>query len=275
VAHPRSDKESTLPNQVIHCRTSFPDGTTFEDTSSFGMTFQATTVTDMAPADIVAFIADFLNVPVGTATNAPCHYISGEVTRATNGIPILMYDVTDSLGEGPSGSPIFTGATTLEASGLAYGLPAQLAAVCAYRSAYGTDIEKGVSEMAPSSESAQDQGAPATHPAISKPRARDRGRLYLGPLSPFSLESLASEAVGSPGQLATTAYDDLLQALSIGLTPAAGVAGGPFGPVVWSRVAAAVKPIAFIALDAAVGVIRKRADTVINRVLGWTPTVPG
>jgi hypothetical protein len=46
-----------------------------------------------------------------------------------------------------------------------------------------------------------------------------------------------------------------------------------FNWVQWSRRNAVVKAITNIALDYGIAVIRKRADTVINRVLNWGAVV--
>ncbi len=256
-----------MPNQVLHARLSLPDGTTFEDTASIGFTVQSSSAAPIPPADVVSWIDGIMNRTVVGQTAAICTYISPQVLRGVNGCPVEIYDVTDHLDGSPAGSPVSISSITLGASTGSIALPAQLALVVGYRSAYGTDLEKGVTETAKSTESAIDQGAPATHSAISKPRARDRGRLFLGPLHTNDLAGTA----GNAGVASVALYDDVLTQITSAFGTQVFSDSGSFNPVVWSRVAAAVKPIAFVAIDAALGVIRKRADTVINRVLSWSP----
>jgi hypothetical protein len=260
-----------MPLQVLHARIVLPDGTTFEDTSSIGMTFQAVTTTAIAPADIQTLVTGYFNTRQGGMTDPLSAYISPEISRATDGCSIEIYDVTDHLDGTPAGSPISIQTFTMGVSGSSFPLPAQIAAVVAYRAAYGPDLEKGTPEVVKSTESAIDQGAPATHPAVSRPRASDRGRLYMGPLNILTLAGTSVGGPGSSGLLSTQFQTDLTDWAVNTMGTHAGSAGGSFSNVVWSRARAAVKLVAFVALDAAVGVIRKRADTVINRVLSWQP----
>lgn len=268
----RRNKESKLPNQVLHARLSLPDGNTFEDTASIGFTVEAVDGTGVAPATVVTWISSIMNDAVAGQAAPLGTYLSPQLTRVAGGCPVLVYDVTANLSGSPAGSPILTSSISLPAAGGAAALPAQLSAVVAYRSAYGTDHEVGGPEAAATDHRAQAEGAPATHPATAKPRARDRGRLYFGPLGNTALLSLEGGGADSAGQLNTPFYNDLVTAFSA-YFDSSSTTPGQFKPVVWSRVGALVKPIAFMAVDAALGVIRKRADTVINRVLTWTPVL--
>jgi hypothetical protein len=259
---------------VLHARVSFPDGTTLEDTASVGFTFMATTPAPIVPTDLITWLTAFFNEAAAgptPMTHPLAFYMSPDITDAAGGCPVNIYDVTADLSGAPVGSPVLVSSITLETSAATASLPAQIAAVLAYRSAYGTDIEKGIAEIVPSTESAQDQGAPATHSAISKPRARDRGRIHLGPLNSGVLESTAVLGAGHAGQMTSVFATDLLNAGLSYMIPTTGTGGANFTNAVWSRVGAFVKPIAMIAVDAGLAVIRKRADTVINRVLSWIP----
>jgi hypothetical protein len=257
--------------QVVHARVVLPDGNTFEDTASIGFTFEAVSATAIAPADVQTVISNYFNLRVGAMVDPLASYMSPEISRAANGCSIEIYDVTDHLDGTPSGSPLSIQTFTMAASGSSSPLPAQLAAVIAYRAAYGADLERGTTETVKSTDSAIDQGAPATHTGISRPRASDRGRIYLGPLNLTTLKALVAPAAGTAGVLSDQFMSDALIWATDNLGTHAGIAGGAFSNVVWSRARAAVKLIGWIAVDAAVGVIRKRADTVINRVLTWTP----
>lgn len=253
--------------QVVHCKVSLPDGTTFEDTSSFSFTYLATGSSGTVPtADLTTLVDNFLNGLASGQTQSMAHYLSHSLNRSVGAVTLEATDVTAHLDGSPAGTPFFVDAHTL-ASGVATSLPAQLAAVCGFRAAYGADLERGVSGLIPTPEGAQDDGAPATHTGISRPRASDRGRFYLGP---FSDAVIDETQVGGP--IGTVPFDDLLQAVN-GLvhTQNPGTAN-EFKGVVWSRVKAAVKPIAFIFIDEALGVVRRRADTTLNRVHNWVAT---
>jgi hypothetical protein len=262
-----------ITQQVVHAKISLPDGATFEDTASIGMTFLATgSATGLDLGDISTLIQNFFNTPAAGQTNPLANYISGDVSRDALACLITYTDVTAHLDGSNAGGPIATVPWTLSAATSTVSLPAQCAAVCSYRAAYGTDIEHGVSGPLPTPDRAVDEGAPATHIGTSRPRASDRGRFYLGPLNLETLASNFNAGDNVAGVLAPAFVSDLTHALTALVSTQQPVQPDQFNLVVWSRKNAIVKQIAYIALDAALAVIRKRADTVINRVLTWSNT---
>jgi hypothetical protein len=257
-----------VTQQVIHARVSLPSADTFEDLASFGLTFEATgSSPTITLSDIDLVLEDFLNNPTGVMAHAICWYMSSGISRVANACTITYYDVTAQLGGLSLGAPIGITPFTLGATdpGPVFPLPSQVAVCIGYRAAYGTDQEHGVAETVPSDARAIREGAPATHAAVSKPRASDRGRFYLGPLQSELLDS-------TPGEIAPSAYADFDIAANVLLsTQGAGLAG-QFNAVVWSRRLARVKQVKFFYVDEAFATIRKREDTTANRVHTWVGT---
>src|ERR1700679_2643015 len=152
-----------VPNTVLHARLYLPDGSTFEDTASIGFTVQSQSDVGIPPAEMATWITDLINEAVAGQTASLGTYLSPEITRATNGCPIEIYDVSNTLNGTPSGSPVRVTPLTLVALGDPVALPADMAAVVAYRSAYGIVLEKGRQATIPSQARAIEEEAPATH----------------------------------------------------------------------------------------------------------------
>jgi len=126
-------------------------------------------------------IANELATRMNTAPPAPanlalCQLISSKISRVHK--PDI--EVFDAVA---GGSPVFTLPNIIWGDPLsAYVLPPELAACLSFRGDYGSAVERGALESIPTPEAAQDMGAPATHPGRAHPRARLRGRVYVGPL---------------------------------------------------------------------------------------------
>src|SRR5580658_2383011 len=258
-----------MAGQVYHCRVIFPDGNTLEDTASIGLTFWATgTGGTLDHNAITTLISDYFN-NVGV-TRAPCYYLSGAISRAAAGCSIEYYDVTANLNGATLGSPVFTDTWTLGSgeSG-APELPSECAVCVGYRAAYGSDPEKGASGAIPSTDQAIDEGAPATHTGIIKPRSRDRGRFYFGPLGAGALKSLTLPGAGWANWVDLTCSSDLNAANQVLMTTQNLAAADQYNMVVWSRRAAAVKPIVYQYVDEGIASQRRRGDTTINQVHSW------
>jgi hypothetical protein len=146
--------EVTLPHvdgitrdEVVN---TFPFITTADPPSTLNMT-------DAADA-IEAF---YNTIPSGL--NAVAGWLNASRSRASNACSIRYYDIIGHLDGSPHGSPLATSLFTLGAQASGGGaLPAEVACVLTSQAAYGSDVE-----FAPG----------------ARPRARDRGRLYLGPLT--------------------------------------------------------------------------------------------
>lgn len=261
-----------MTQQVVHARVSIPSLSSLGDTYDYGFTFEATgSDTDLTMANLDEFIEYLFNNPVGptgsTMTQSLAAWMSVNASRATNAVEIQYTDITAHL-DGSAAGPAFQITNfTLAAEGGASGIPDHDSVCVGYRAPYGTDIERGVSAAIKSSESAVDQGAPATHTGITKPRARDRGRIYLGPWD------TAANAAGVPAPT-------LLSDLGIWANELIGTKnpGAPnqFNFVQWSRAAARVQSCSFYYVDEGFATQRRRGDTTLNRVHTWVSgTNPG
>jgi len=111
-------------------------------------------------------------------------YLSTAIDRGSGKCSINYYDITTHLDGSPHGSPVATDPFTLNAAAVTTPLPEEVSLCMSFHGAYGTLIETGAVDTAiPSTESARDQGAPATHTGVDRPRSRLRGRIYVGPLN--------------------------------------------------------------------------------------------
>lgn len=137
---------------------------------------------DNVTADLHTFYNDT------TGTTAPIFdYMSDRVNRGTNSVAVDFYDVA------AGGSPIFTRAFDGRGIGAVSDLPEEVSICLSFKGDYGTLPERGpvVTDL-PTSESAIDQGAPATHSGRTRPRATKRGRIYLPPLNVGTLSKTAT-----------------------------------------------------------------------------------
>lgn len=98
--------------------------------------------------------------PGGTA--APESYMSPSLSAAADAVSIDFYDITAHLDGTTHGTPIGRRTLTLTPSIGGIGLPDEVASVLTFHRPYSTDVEFA---------------------GATRPRARDRGRLYFGPLS--------------------------------------------------------------------------------------------
>lgn len=253
-----------MAQQVLRVRVAFLNDDTLADNASHTYTVEATgSNTDITLSDIDTALGLMYNSTPGVGqTNPWCHYLATGLSRAANGVTVTYTDITAHLDGSPAGAPLATSTFTLGAAGVAQDLPAQDALTIAFRATYGTDIERGVPGAIPSSESAQDQGAPATHTGQTKPRARDRGRLFFGPLNGSALASTN----GIPN---STVLADL-GAVASAMCPAQKNGDADqWNFVVWSRRNAGVKPIAYYYVDENFTAQRRRSDSTLNRVHTW------
>lgn len=259
-----------MTQQIIHTKVSLPDGVTFEDTASFSFTAEATgSDASITLSELTTAVAVLLNTASGAQAHPLSYYIGPSVTRATLGIGLTFTDVTAHLDGSPAGSPIGTDALTLGAAGPQAGLPPGLAICCGYRAAYSSDIEHGPAAVLPNPDEAIDVGAPATHTGLTRPRARDRSRFYLGPLTIQTLDTVAGGSSG-PGAVGAVALADFQIALDTFLKTHNLSAHDQWNVVCWSRRAAAVKNAAFYFVDEGLAYQRRREDVTLNRVHSWT-----
>lgn len=205
------------------------------DTVQHSWAFESSVGDATHRASIATALQNFYNnVPSG-GTVAPGAYLSDTVSRTTSPF-VVFYDVTSSLTGTRHGSPvdeITFGAGLPAASGAA--LPSEMAACLSFHGDYGTDVEFGVG---------------------TRPRARDRGRMFFGPLLQLAMD-----------QDATTRRPRLTSAFRTNLTLAMGTLAAIADPfwAVWSRRAIAFKNVTGGWVDDAFDVQRRRGEAPVVR----------
>lgn len=200
-------------------------------------------ITPLAPVDfdllnIESALQAFYNTIPTPAASAVCSWMSNSLSRTVK--PTYRhYDVSGALTGAPAGSPVRTAlaATTLGATGSTTGLPAEVAAVLSFQAQYGTDVEFG----------------PGT-----RPRARDRGRVYIGPLT--------SGVLNSDG---TTARVSLISTAQTAIAEAGRHLIEDTGTewAVWSRAAGVMKPVSSVWVDDAFDTQRRRGQAPLSRLV--------
>lgn len=113
-------------------------------------------------ASIEPALADFYTTTPAGAIRSVGNYMGNQLSRVT-GATLRFFDITGHEDGTPAGSPVAI--NTLPVLGAMFGslpLPGQVSAVLSFHGDYGADVE-----FAPG----------------ARPRSRDRGRIYLGPLS--------------------------------------------------------------------------------------------
>lgn len=127
--------------------------------------------------------ASFFNTVQATGT-AVCEWINASRTRAAGGCYVDVFDLTGHLDGSPHGSAVDHSTFTLGAAASAISLPNEVACAVSFRAVgHASALELGSIEAIPTPQAAQNMGAPATHSGRAHPRARRRGRFYVGPLT--------------------------------------------------------------------------------------------
>lgn len=172
-------------------------------------------------------------------------FISGAVSRITNDAEVAIYQLDFADPHHLFGSPVHVEPWTLGGTGLGQPLPNEVALVVSLRADYGTDPE---------------------HSGSSRPRADDRGRIYLGP---FTVDANSSTGADTYGRVISQPHINLLTNLLYGV-PAlwhAAIAAN-FDWSVCSRKGAVLKPILYWANDQQWDTQRRRgASDPLN---SWT-----
>jgi len=188
-------------------------------------------------------IKEFYNTlpPSGAAVNT---WLSGAIDRNPSRAEIRFYDITAHLNGSRHGSPYRTHNWTLGGSPTGVSLPSEMASVLSFRADYGNQPEFG----------------PNLGPGGGKerPRARRRGRLYIGPLDDQAITydtttfrtyvqpALRTSATGAAKRLMD--YTDI-----------------KWG--VWSRVDGNALPVVSAWMDDAFDVQRRRGEDALARTV--------
>lgn len=205
-------KDSNLPADAV------------QNTFTFGTPGGATS-TEIA--DIKTALTAFYNT---ATTSGPtlASFLSQSINQNTDACQMEFYNLDGHQDGTPHGSPISTTTWTITTTGTA-SLPSEIAAALTFHSNYGSDVEFAGDG--------------------SRPRARDRGRVYIGPLS--------TTAVGTDG---TTHEVYLVSGFITALCQTAARLRDDAATVwsQWSRAAAEVNPVTAGWVDDAPDIQRRR-----------------
>jgi hypothetical protein len=141
--------------------------------NTFAFLTPVTGAVSATDADHIQFaLADFYNSVDATSGETVANFLGTQLDRATNGVKIKIYDLAGHLDGTAHGSPVFERFFTLGPSqGGETNLPAEVAMVLSFHSDL-TNLQ-------------QEQGS-------TRPAARARGRIYLGPLCTLAKVEYAS-----------------------------------------------------------------------------------
>lgn len=181
---------------------------------------------DQAEADDITDILDasFYNNNTPAAEQIS-DYMSPNISRAAGGVKVDFYDITADLAGTPHGSPVVRSTFTLGAS-TGDAIPEEVSAVVSYHSDLTGVLER--------------DGA-------TRPAARRRGRLYIGPLAHNAYDSIGGKV------LLSLVFQS---ALIDGATRLLADAGGLW--MQWSRADAFVRPVEGGFIDNAFDTQRRR-----------------
>lgn len=172
------------------------------------------------------------------ASNPVVHYLAPSLDNGTNHSTITAYDISTHLDGSPHGSPVASTTWTCGSPGAAASstcVPEGCSAVVSFRADYGTDVEFGTG---------------------SRPRARDRNRIYVGPIGQPLLQY---DSTTQRVEFSSTAIGNILHNFNA-LTATTTSGGTTYDWRVWSRKAADVKLITELWMDDRPDYQRRRTD---------------
>lgn len=144
---------------------------------NYGTGFSTATTADLI--DLASHVANSLSTMPSGGTAIIGNFIAPVIARGSGAILWDVYDITGSLAGSRMGSPVAVGSAALSGTPGTNPVPQETAATITLQAPYGSDVEFG----------------PGT-----RPRARDRGRIYFGPLDSGSLaiEATTNRCLLSP-----------------------------------------------------------------------------
>lgn len=204
-------------------------------------------VDDAHPTLPLGAIEDFFNTPASGSAHSAAYYINDSISRAADACKVRFYDITTHLDGSHAGPPVAESTFTLGASSGASALPDEVAIALSFH-AYLFSIPEFDGSI--------------------RPRARRRGRIYLGPLNttPIAVDS-TSHNVFVSGPTITNLNAQaaaLANALASGTTSYWGV---------WSKKDAAVRAVVGGWCDNRFDSQRRRMPDATTRV-EWGTVVP-
>lgn len=196
---------------------------------------------------VLQAVADFYRATGPNHAITLASIMSREIDGGADRTWVKAYDISDVLGGGFMGSPIaaYTYAFPTVQGGSS--LPRELAAVLRFETASrAASPVEGADNLA--------LGPPDADTKRDRPKSRETGRIYIGPLNFAVLSNNLDSSVNSTlRDVATGAGLDLHNALKA-INPAI------LGLGVWSRQSAKVSPVKSFYMDNAMDVIRKRGQ---------------
>jgi hypothetical protein len=186
----------------------------------------------------------FYNVAYLTQVHPIAYYLGANLDRNANRCENEITEVTHHLDGSAAGSPSVLRAFTLGPRFVSgQDMPVQVSAVCSYRADYGTDPEFG------------------TH---LRPRASDRGRIYLGPLI---ITTTTVDGSTPPKTVFLASFlSDIHLALSSIYKATTGTPATQWSWCVWSRKESLFKAVTELSSDLIPDTTRKRVDARSNLV---------
>ena len=238
----------TSPYTTIMLNVEFTALSPVIDNPSFNMVYQAGAFTPAfadVPALLTSWVTKFTTTQTGQTINA-AGYIGVGMSRNTNSSLIRAYDISNHLDGTPHGAPVATQSFTLTSAGAVQPLAEGVCLVITLQAAYGSDVE-----FAPG----------------ARPRARDRGRIYFGPLNANAQTEEGTTNRCIPTSAIKTDLTKWIQACNT-LT-AAGADTYSLG--VWSRKNAGVKTLVECSVDDRFDYQRRRADQGATKLIQTLP----
>lgn len=225
-------------------RLTMPQQNPNDDTASISLAYKANGLDTSSDVGLLVDQVPHLITQVATgAGHAIGTWLAPSFSRTANICRVDVYDVGAHLDGSPHGSPVASGTWTMPAALGTDGLPAGLAAALSFRADYGTDVEFS--------------GPRAEGAGGTRPRARDRGRFYLGPLVPQAITTAPSDGHVTFGSVF---IDDCLADLQQVVTISETIPPDSWGLAVWSRRNASMKLVTELWMDDRPDYQRRRSD---------------
>lgn len=186
--------------------------------------------------DVTAALEEFYNDTITSTSHTVAHYLGEQLDRGAGVSTFEYYDVGAFMSGAPHGSPFRIDTWSLGATNPgADGIPSELAVCLSYHgNLTGIPEESG----------------------LTRPRARRRGRVYLGPLSQIAMES---EAGTGRSRVATQCRDTIAESADR-LMAHTDVQWN-----VWSRADSAFTSVTGGFVDDAFDVQRRRGERAVSR----------
>ena len=228
---------------IYRCEVVLPSttGLPADDVTNVFHVSKATALTGSDPTDLAESIESFYNFEPTDFHNAVAKYINGSISRASGSAEVKIYQVPAT--PGPLGSPVFVHNWTLaDKDAGANEWPNQVACVLSFHSDLTNIAQEG--------------------PGNTRPAARRRGRLYIGPLMSSAGNNASPMRVSDQftGELLTRA-SELQTALS-----GRGETWGVFSKSDW-----AIRPVTSASVDNRLDTQRRRLIKASGRTVHTVP----